>query len=125
MKLKNIQHLYTPVKCVSKPGTSLLDFVELLHPTPALGGSPRDVAMEKIEQYEGMDRGFYAAPIGWMDLYGNGDFSVGIRSGLLQGHKAHLYAGCGIVEKSDPDSEYMETKVKFKPMLSALEGRSK
>ena len=125
MKLKNIQHLYTPVNCVSKPGTSVLDFVELLHPTPALGGSPRDVAMEKIERYEGMDRGFYAAPIGWMDLYGNGDFSVGIRSGLLQRDKASLYAGCGIVEKSDPDSEYMETKVKFKPMLSALEGRNR
>ena len=125
MKLKNIQHLYTPVECVSKPGTSVLDFVELLHPTPALGGAPRDVAMDKIERYEGMDRGFYAAPIGWMDIYGNGDFSVGIRSGLLQGDKASLYAGCGIVEKSDPDSEYMETKVKFKPMLSALEGRNR
>ncbi len=124
MKLKNIQHLYTPVNCVSMPGTSVLDFVELLHPTPALGGSPRDVAMEKIERYEGMDRGFYAAPIGWMDIYGNGDFSVGIRSGLLQKGRASLYAGCGIVEKSNPESEYTETKVKFKPMLSALEGRN-
>lgn len=124
MKLKNIQHLYTPVNCVSMPGTSVLDFVELLHPTPALGGAPRDVAMEKIERYEGMDRGFYAAPIGWMDIYGNGDFSVGIRSGLLQKNKASLYAGCGIVEKSNPESEYMETKVKFKPMLEALEGRN-
>ncbi|WP_148631038.1 isochorismate synthase MenF [Bacillus sp. E214] len=124
MKLKNIQHLYTPVNCVSLPGTSVLDFVELLHPTPALGGSPRNIAMEKIEKYEGMDRGFYAAPIGWIDIYGNGDFSVGIRSGLLKKDKASLYAGCGIVEKSNPESEYMETKVKFKPMLSALEGRN-
>ncbi len=124
MKLKNIQHLYTPVNCVSLPGTSVLDFVELLHPTPALGGAPRNIAMEKIERYEGMDRGFYAAPIGWMDIHGNGDFSVGIRSGLLKKDKASLYAGCGIVEKSNPDSEYMETKVKFKPMLSALEGRN-
>ena len=125
MKLKNIQHLYTPVNCVSMPGTSVLDFVEMLHPTPALGGSPRNIAMDKIEQYEGMDRGFYAAPIGWMDIYGNGDFSVGIRSGLLQKDRAVLYAGCGIVEKSDPESEYMETQVKFKPMLSALEGRNR
>ncbi len=122
MKLANIQHLYTPVKGTALPKSSILDFVELLHPTPALGGSPRKVALQKIGEYEEMDRGFYSAPVGWMDREGNGDFAVGIRSGLLKGNQAFLFAGCGIVEGSDPESEFTETRVKFKPMLNALGG---
>ena len=122
MKLANIQHLYTPVKGTSLPNTSILEFVELLHPTPALGGAPRKIAMEKISEYEQMERGFYSAPIGWMDMNGNGDFAVGIRSGLLKGEQASLFAGCGIVDGSEPESELTETKVKFKPMLNALGG---
>ena len=122
MKLANIQHLYTPVKGTSLPTATILEFVELLHPTPALGGAPRKIAMEKISEYERMDRGLYAAPIGWMDMNGNGDFAVGIRSGLLKGKEAALFAGCGIVEGSDSESELTETKVKFKPMLNALGG---
>ncbi len=122
MKLANIQHLYTPVRGTSLPNTSILEFVELLHPTPALGGAPRKIAMEKISEYEQMERGFYAAPVGWMDMSGNGDFAVGIRSGLLKGNQAALFAGCGIVEGSNPESELTETKVKFTPMLNALGG---
>lgn len=125
MKLKNIQHLYTPVEGTSLPGTSILDFVERLHPTPALGGSPRNVAMEKIPEYESFDRGLYAAPIGWIDMNGDGDFAVGIRSALLKKTQASLFAGCGIVAKSDPESEYQETSVKFKPMLTAFGGIKK
>ncbi len=121
-KVRDIQHLYTPVKGKAKAGATLLSMVEKLHPTPALGGFPQVQAMEKIRTEEIMDRGWYAAPIGWMDGRGNGEFAAGIRSGLIQGDEASLFAGCGIVGDSDPESEYMETKMKFKPMLSALGG---
>ncbi|PGT91093.1 isochorismate synthase MenF [Bacillus sp. AFS040349] len=121
-KTKNIQHLYTPVKGIAKEGISLLSMVERLHPTPALGGYPKDKAIEKIREREPMHRGWYAGPIGWLDHDNNGEFVVAIRSGLLEGQNAALFAGCGIVEESDPKSEYLETKIKLKPMLSALGG---
>ncbi|MFP3454203.1 chorismate-binding protein, partial [Bacillus sp. SIMBA_154] len=71
---------------------------------------------------EPMTRGWYAAPIGWMDGRENGEFVVAIRSGLIEGNNARLFAGCGIVEDSDPQSEYEETQIKLKPMISALGG---
>lgn len=122
MKNRHIQHLYTPVEGTCTRETSILDMVEALHPTPAMGGSPREKAIEKINHYEQFDRGLYAAPIGWMDTKGNGDFAVAIRSALLKSNQACLFAGCGIVEDSTPESEYSETLTKFKPMLSALGG---
>ncbi|HZG61712.1 MAG TPA: isochorismate synthase [Anoxybacillus sp.] len=123
LKMRDIQHLYTPVKGFSRQPISLLSLVERLHPTPALGGTPRSKALQKIREIEPLDRGWYASPIGWLDAKGNGEFAVAIRSGLLQGNEASIFAGCGIVGDSDPLSEYEETKVKFKPMLSALGGR--
>jgi menaquinone-specific isochorismate synthase len=96
--------------------------VERLHPTPALGGFPKEKAIEKIRELEPMHRGWYAAPVGWIDHEDNGEFVVAIRSGLIEGNRAALFAGCGIVEESDPESEYFETKMKLKPMLSALGG---
>lgn len=123
MKLKNIQHLYTPVIGKCKKGASLLLLVERLHPTPALGGLPKKEAVEKIRQVEELDRGFYAAPLGWIDYKGNGEFAVSIRSGLIQGKEASLFAGCGIVADSDAESEFMETSLKFRPMLTALGGK--
>ncbi|WP_152642997.1 isochorismate synthase [Bacillus alveayuensis] len=122
LKMRDIQHLYTPVKGFSHQPISLLSLVERLHPTPALGGTPRDKALKKIREIEPLDRGWYAAPIGWIDANGNGEFAVAIRSGLLQGKEASIFAGCGVVGDSDPISEYEETRVKFKPMLSALGG---
>jgi menaquinone-specific isochorismate synthase len=122
MKLKDIQHLYTPVIGQASEHTSLLNLVEKLHPTPALGGVPRDKALYVIRQEEEMDRGLYAGPIGWIDAYGNGEYAVALRSGLLQGEKAYLYAGCGIVADSEPESEFKETQMKFRPMLRALGG---
>jgi len=122
LKVKDVQHLYTSVKGVAKGTAHLLDVVEQLHPTPAMGGTPRDLAMKRIAELEPHDRGWYSAPIGWMDSSGNGDFSVAIRSGLICGHRAHLYAGCGIVSDSDPDLEYTETQMKFRTMLHALRG---
>ncbi len=122
MKMRDIQHLYTPVIGKSKQGISLLHFVESLHPTPALGGLPKKEAVEKIRQVEQLDRGFYASPLGWVDYKGNGEFAVSIRSGLIQGKEASLFAGCGVVANSHSESEYLETGLKFRPMLRALGG---
>jgi len=122
MKLKDIQHLYTPVTGQASEHTSLLELVGKLHPTPALGGVPRDKALHVIREEEEMDRGLYAGPVGWIDAYGNGEYAVALRSGLLQGEKAYLYAGCGIVADSEPESEFKETQMKFRPMLRALGG---
>jgi menaquinone-specific isochorismate synthase len=122
LKLKNIQHLYTPVKGKVNPDTSLLSLVEKLHPTPALGGLPKDSAVVKIREEEDLDRGLYAGPIGWFDYQGNGEFAVAIRSGLIQGEEVSIFAGCGIVEDSIVEMEYQETNMKFSPMLSALGG---
>ncbi|QSB49704.1 isochorismate synthase [Parageobacillus toebii] len=120
LKLQHIQHLYTPVIGEKCRAASVLSIVEQMHPTPALGGTPREKAIKEIREAEPLDRGWYAAPIGWMDAEGNGEFAVAIRSGLLQGKEASIFAGCGVVGDSDPMSEYEETKVKFTPMLSAL-----
>lgn len=122
MKMRDIQHLYTPVVGFSKDESSVLQVVDFLHPTPALGGLPQRQAVEKIREIENLDRGFYAAPVGWLDYEGNGEFAVAIRSALIQGNEASLFAGCGIVQDSDAESEYVETKIKFRPMLSALGG---
>jgi menaquinone-specific isochorismate synthase len=123
MKMRDIQHLYTPVIGKSKKDTSLLLFVDRLHPTPALGGLPKAAAVEKIRQVEELDRGFYGGPLGWVDYKSNGEFAVSIRSGLIQGKETSLFAGCGIVADSDSESEYLETSLKFRPMLTALGGK--
>lgn len=125
MKTKDIQHLYTPVVGKNRRGTSLLTLVDKLHPTPALGGLPKEKAVEKIREIEDLDRGFYASPIGWLDYQENGEFVVGLRSGLVQGKEATLFAGCGVVADSDAESEYTETSIKFRPMLNALGGDRK
>ncbi|MBT2724604.1 isochorismate synthase [Bacillus sp. ISL-46] len=122
MKIRDIQHLYTPVIGKCHNDASLLLLVERLHPTPALGGLPKDEAVVKIRQVEELDRGFYAAPLGWVDYRRNGEFAVSIRSGLIQGDEVSLFAGCGVVADSDSESEYLETSLKFKPMLRALGG---
>ncbi|MFS0822299.1 isochorismate synthase [Bacillus sp. 1P02SD] len=122
LKMRDIQHLYTPVKGVAKDDVSLLTVVNRLHPTPALGGQPKQKAFEIIRDLEILDRGWYGSPVGWLDTSDNGEFAVAIRSGLLNGNKASLFAGCGIVGDSQPESEYTETMIKFRPMLSALGG---
>ncbi|WP_156288546.1 isochorismate synthase [Oceanobacillus salinisoli] len=121
--LKNLQHLYTPVSGTLKPGYSLFDIIENLHPTPALGGTPRDLSLAFIRENEQLDRGWYGAPIGWLDSNQNGEFAVAIRSALLQEKEASLFAGCGVVKDSKPDEEYEETNIKFLPMLSVLGGQ--
>lgn len=122
LKIRDIQHLYTPVEGELQTGATILQLVKHLHPTPALGGVPSEEAMDMIRHFEPMNRGLYAAPIGWLDADGNGEFAVAIRSAALVGDRAYLYAGGGIVGDSTAQSEYEETLVKFRPMLRALGG---
>ena len=118
--LPNLHHLCTPVSATLKPGLGVVNAVEALHPTPAMGGFPQRGALSIIRNTEHFDRGWYAAPVGWMDGAGNGEFSVAIRSGLLDGARASLFAGCGIVQDSVPEKEWEETELKMRPMMSAL-----
>ena len=120
LALGNIQHLHTPFQGTLAGNTDALDVVARLHPTPALGGCPQQVAMDTIREIEALSRGWYASPVGWFDRHGNGLFAVAIRSAIFNGENARLYAGCGIVGQSDPDREWEETKIKFKPMLESL-----
>lgn len=123
-KARYIQHLYTPVTGQVRQGAGLLSTVEKLHPTPALGGYPQQKAVQKIREMEAVDRGWYAAPIGWMDRNGDGEFIGAIRCGLLRGQRASLFVGNGIVADSDAESEFAETRLKPRPMLSALGGEN-
>src|SRR5699024_11386837 len=93
-----------------------------LHPTPALGGTPTEEALRFIRDYALLDRGWYGAPIGWLDSNDHGEFAVAIRSGLIQGDEASLFAGCGVLKDSDVESEYEATNIKFLPMLTVLGG---
>ncbi|WP_404453804.1 isochorismate synthase [Virgibacillus necropolis] len=120
--LKNLQHLFTPVTARLTSGVSMFDIIKHLHPTPALGGVPREKSLQFIREHEQLDRGWYGAPVGWLDHNNNGEFAVAIRSGLIQGDAASLFAGCGVVKDSDPEAEYEETNIKFAPMLSVLGG---
>ena len=122
LKLGNIQHLYTPLTAVLQGRHTVLELAGLLHPTPAVGGVPRAAALRWISDHERLDRGWYAGPVGWMDRRGNGEFAVAIRSALLQGTEALLFAGCGIVGDSDPDQEYAESWLKLRSILPALQG---
>ena len=120
LKLKNVQHLETPISGELLPDRSILDVVATLHPTPAVGGFPRIAALAAIRAGEGMDRGWYAGPLGWLDAAGDGEFVVALRSALVQGNAATLFAGCGIVGDSDPASELAESRLKLHVMLRAL-----
>jgi len=122
MATKSLLHLFTPVEGTILQHVSIFKLIQALHPTPALGGFPKEVACKLIRELEPIERGWYGAPIGWIDLNGNGDFAVGIRSALVKANKAKLYAGCGIVQDSKPEEEFYETGVKFLPMLNALGG---
>jgi menaquinone-specific isochorismate synthase len=121
LKLRNVQHLSTAFHGLNTWQRNALDFAERLHPTPAVSGVPRDKAVRLIGEIEEMDRGWYGGLVGWMDGSGQGEFTIALRSALLQSHSATLYAGAGIVEGSDPDREYAETGFKLQTMMSALE----
>jgi menaquinone-specific isochorismate synthase len=120
-KFLNVQHLYTPIRAQLNQDAEVLEVIGELHPTPAVGGYPWEQAAPYLQKLEDFDRGWYASPVGWLNSKGMGEFAVGIRSGLLTEHRAHFFAGCGIVADSDPATEWEETNLKLKPMLSALQ----
>jgi isochorismate synthase EntC len=124
MKMRHIQHLLTTLVGRVPEGRTVLELVARLHPTPAVAGYPSKAALRMIREREGLDRGWYAGPVGWLDAMGDGEFAIGIRSALLRGTEATLLAGCGIVAQSDPDAEYAESSLKLQAMLSALQGSS-
>jgi salicylate biosynthesis isochorismate synthase/menaquinone-specific isochorismate synthase len=120
VKVLNVQHLATPIRAQLRDPVPTLELVGLLHPTPAVGGEPRERAIKLIPELEGLDRGWYAGPVGWTDLAEDGEFCVALRGGLLRDRVAHLYAGCGIVRDSDPAAELAETEIKLQTMLPLL-----
>jgi salicylate biosynthesis isochorismate synthase len=119
-KVANIQHLATPIHAQLANPRSALELAGLLHPTPAVGGEPHEPAVALIEALEGLDRGWYAGPVGWMDAAEDGELCVAIRSALLRDRTAHLYVGNGIVADSDPESELAETELKLDALLPLL-----
>ena len=118
--LRAVHHLWTPIRAALKRPTHILDLVAAIHPTPAVCGVPRERARGWIAAHEPAPRGWYASPVGWFDAEGQGQFSVAIRSALVKGTDAWLFAGAGIVEGSDPENEYRETGVKQTTMLATL-----
>jgi isochorismate synthase len=122
VRVANIQHLATPIRAQLASPVGAIELAGALHPTPAVGGEPRDGAMRLIPALEGLDRGWYAGPVGWTDAVGDGEFCVSLRCALLTGRTARLYAGCGIVADSDPAAELGETEVKLGALLPLLAG---
>jgi salicylate biosynthesis isochorismate synthase len=120
VKVANIQHLATPVIAQLADPHSAIELAGMLHPTPAVGGEPWPQAAGAIAELEGMDRGWYAGPVGWMDATEDGEFCVALRSALLRDREAHLYAGVGVVAGSDPAAELAETEVKLQALLPLL-----
>jgi isochorismate synthase len=114
-----IAHLATPIEARLTSDVSAFQILEALHPTPAVGGVPRESALRWIAEHE-PDRGWYAGPLGWIDTDGNAEAHVALRSALIVGARAYAYAGCGVVAESDPHAEYLETALKLSPMLAAL-----
>jgi salicylate biosynthesis isochorismate synthase/menaquinone-specific isochorismate synthase len=120
VKVGNLQHLATPIRAQLAESNSAIELAGFLHPTPAVGGEPRASALELIQELEGIDRGWYTGPVGWMDAAEDGEFCVGLRSALLRDREAHLFAGCGIVSDSDPAAELQESELKFEALLPLL-----
>ena len=120
LRFRHVQHLVTQVSGRLRDDLDVLTLVERLHPTPAVGGMPRALALELIADEESIARGWYAGPLGWIDRHGDGEFIVALRSGVIRGHDAWLFAGCGIVADSDPQQEWDESSAKLLALSSAL-----
>jgi isochorismate synthase len=119
-RLPHLTHLRTRFQGVLRQPRHVLDVVERLHPTPAVGGAPRDAALAWLADHERLDRGLYAGPFGAFDRTGDGEFVAAIRSGILAAKEAHLFAGAGIVEGSNVENELCETRWKLRSLLAAL-----
>jgi menaquinone-specific isochorismate synthase len=123
LELRNVSHLATRLTGVLSPGPHVptaLELVARVHPTPAVGGTPTDAAVAYIGEVEGFDRGRYAGPVGWMDASGDGSWAIGLRSAEVDGDRAALYAGVGLVAGSRPGSELEETQLKLQALLAAM-----
>jgi isochorismate synthase len=121
VRLATVAHLATEITAdLTGPLPTALELAGLLHPTPAVGGSPRDAALAAIAALEPFDRGCYAGPVGWVDHRGDGEWGIALRGATLDGRRAHLLAGAGIVPGSDPDTEWVETEHKLRAMLEVL-----
>jgi salicylate biosynthesis isochorismate synthase len=119
-RLAQMQHLVTPIRARLTANTHLLDAIERLHPTPAVGGWPTRAAKAWLAQHESIERAWYAAPVGWLDSRGNGVFAVAIRSALFHAGQATAFAGAGIVAESNPQAEWDETELKLQTIAAAL-----
>jgi len=124
LHLPNVMHLATDVAGVVHDAetVSSLQLAEALHPSAAVGGTPTPAATRLIDEIEGMDRGRYAGPVGWMDAAGDGEWGIALRSAEIHGATVRLFAGCGIVADSDPEAELAEAQAKFVPVRDALAG---
>jgi menaquinone-specific isochorismate synthase len=122
LQMADYQHLATAVSGVLAREASALALASSLHPTAAICGTPTETALELIRELEGMDRGRYSGPVGWVDAHGNGEWGIALRCGEITSSTARLFAGNGIVAGSDPVEELAETETKFRPMRTALEG---
>ncbi|HST55349.1 MAG TPA: isochorismate synthase [Solirubrobacteraceae bacterium] len=122
VRVANIQHLATPIRAQLARPLDAIELLELMHPTPAVGGEPFAQAEPLIPALEGLDRGWYAGPVGWIDTTGDGEFCVALRCALLRGAVARCYAGVGVVRDSDPASELAETEIKLAALLPLLAG---
>lgn len=120
LTLPTIQHLETVIEADLKEGQTVLSVLEAVHPTPAVCGLPRDLALEFLNREEPFHRGWYAGPVGWFDREGNGVFVPALRSAVGHGDEWRLFAGAGIVSGSKPRQEWDETRIKFQPVLRAL-----
>ena len=121
LRLDNVMHLATRFHgTLSDPAETALSLAAALHPTAAVGGVPTDRAVELIRGLEGMDRGRYAGPVGWVDAEGDGEWGIALRCAELSGARARLFAGAGIVAGSLPEDELEETRVKLRAMRSAF-----
>jgi menaquinone-specific isochorismate synthase len=127
LHLPNVMHLATDVAGVvhdsENEAATSLDLAAALHPSAAVGGTPTEVAKAVITEIEGMDRGRYAGPVGWMDASGDGEWGIALRSAEIDGCTVRLFAGCGVVASSDPEAELAEAQAKFVPVRDAISGR--
>lgn len=120
LRLSNVQHLRTPIRAARPPGCGLSELAAILHPTPAVGGSPREIALPLLAEFEPFPRGLYAGFLGWEKPGGEGELVVALRTAHLLRNHARLYAGAGIVEGSQPDAELRETELKLAALAQNL-----
>ena len=119
-RMATVQHLSTEIAGTLREEVSSFDVLHSIHPTPAVGGTPRSEAMAFIDKVEGIDRGWYAGGVGWVSPEAGAQVALALRCALIQGATSRLYAGNGIVAESDPAAELIETRLKFQPMLNLL-----